>query len=129
MLCDYLMKNGGSVPYLKRKQAIKCDEIERKMSLCPNPLLKHNLKSFTRSLYTIAINFDSSRQSTIAVSLLDNTDMELVVDGRKWNITASQNARNTINPIRRIVDKCKVMPNADKPLISLSIGKIHVSVD
>lgn len=91
------------------------------------PLWKHNRNTSTRKLY-IAVNFDFRRQSTIAVSLLDNTDMELIVDGKKWNITASQSARNTINPIRRIVDKCKVMPNADKPLISLSIGKVHMSM-
>lgn len=82
----------------------------------------HFINIFLRKIY-IVFRFDYSRQSTIAVSLLDNSDMELVIDGRKWNLGASQSARNTINPIRRIVDRCKVLPNLDKPLISLSIGK------
>lgn len=44
-----------------------------------------------------------------------------------WNIKASRTANQAHNPIRAIVDKLKVDPNATKPLISLSIGKrIHV---
>lgn len=37
-------------------------------------------------------------------------------------IQASRSARNTINPIRRIVDRMKIVPNPAKDLISLSIG-------
>jgi hypothetical protein len=37
-------------------------------------------------------------------------------------IQASRSARNTINPIRRIVDRMKIAPNPSKPMISLSIG-------
>ena len=37
-------------------------------------------------------------------------------------IQASKSARNTINPIRRIVDRMKIAPNPAKDLISLSIG-------
>jgi tyrosine aminotransferase len=55
---------------------------------------------------------------------MDNGDMEIIVDGNKWKIAASRGARNTINPIRRIVDRCQLMPNPDKPMISLSIGKV-----
>lgn len=40
-----------------------------------------------------------------------------------WNIKASRTANQAHNPIRAIVDKLKVDPNATKPLISLSIGK------
>lgn len=37
-------------------------------------------------------------------------------------IPASRSARNTINPIRRIVDRMKISPNPSKEMISLSIG-------
>ena len=37
-------------------------------------------------------------------------------------IQASRSARNTINPIRRIVDRMKITPNPSKAMISLSIG-------
>ena len=37
-------------------------------------------------------------------------------------IQASRSARNTINPIRRIVDRMKISPNPAKEMISLSIG-------
>jgi tyrosine aminotransferase len=37
-------------------------------------------------------------------------------------IQASRSARNTINPIRRIVDRMKITPNPAKEMISLSIG-------
>ncbi|EIE86910.1 tyrosine aminotransferase [Rhizopus delemar RA 99-880] len=39
-----------------------------------------------------------------------------------WKIKASRTAKQAHNPIRAIVDKLKVDPNATKPLISLSIG-------
>ena len=90
--------------------------------MCTSLYLQYCVNIFLQMM-DIVSHFDSSRQSTIAVSLLDNTDMELIIDGKKWNIAASYSARNTINPIRRIVDRCKVLPNLEKPLISLSIGK------
>ena len=37
-------------------------------------------------------------------------------------IQASRSAKNTINPIRRIVDRMKITPNPAKEMISLSIG-------
>lgn len=37
-------------------------------------------------------------------------------------IQASRSAQNTINPIRRIVDRMKIAPNPSKEVISLSIG-------
>ena len=37
-------------------------------------------------------------------------------------IESSSTAKNTFNPIRNIVDKCKVNPNPDKKVISLSLG-------
>lgn len=37
-------------------------------------------------------------------------------------IQASRSARNTVNPIRRIVDRMKITPNPAKEMISLSIG-------
>ncbi|KAG2185737.1 hypothetical protein INT43_002172 [Umbelopsis isabellina] len=39
-----------------------------------------------------------------------------------WNVPASRVAKNAHNPIRQIVDKLKVDPNAEKDLISLALG-------
>lgn len=43
--------------------------------------------------------------------------------GRRWSVRASEMAKNTLNPIRAIVDGMKLTPNPDKPMIALSIGK------
>ncbi|KAI8637391.1 tyrosine aminotransferase [Parasitella parasitica] len=43
-------------------------------------------------------------------------------DRKTWSIKASKTANQASNPIRAIVDKLKLNPNATKPLISLSIG-------
>lgn len=46
----------------------------------------------------------------------------------EWNIKASNISKRAHNPIRQIVDKLKVDPNAQKSFISLSVGKHgHVS--
>lgn len=37
-------------------------------------------------------------------------------------LESSSTAKNTFNPIRSIVDQCKIKPNPSKPLISLSLG-------
>ena len=42
----------------------------------------------------------------------------------KRTIPASVMAQNTMNPIRRIVDRMKLEPNPDHDFISLSIGKL-----
>jgi hypothetical protein len=39
-----------------------------------------------------------------------------------WNVPASKVAKNAHNPIRQIVDKLKIDPNAQKDLISLALG-------
>nr|CAD7568267.1 unnamed protein product [Timema californicum] len=44
----------------------------------------------------------------------------------KWNVPASEIARNTNNPIRNIVENLRLDPNPDKPLIALSIGELSV---
>jgi hypothetical protein len=49
-------------------------------------------------------------------------------DRKTWNIKSSRTAQQAHNPLRAIVDKLKVDPNATKPLISLSIGK-HNRID
>lgn len=41
----------------------------------------------------------------------------------EWNIKASNISKRAHNPIRQIVDKLKVDPNAQKSFISLSVGK------
>lgn len=43
-------------------------------------------------------------------------------DGR-WNVTCSEFAKKTHNPIRAIVDGMSIQPNPDKAMIALSIGK------
>nr|CAD7588082.1 unnamed protein product [Timema genevievae] len=42
----------------------------------------------------------------------------------KWNVPASEIARNTNNPIRNIVENLRLDPNPDKPLIALSIASL-----
>ncbi|XP_065676307.1 tyrosine aminotransferase-like [Hydra vulgaris] len=41
---------------------------------------------------------------------------------RKWNVVPSAMSLRTVNPIRRIIDRMKLEPNPELPLISLSIG-------
>lgn len=41
----------------------------------------------------------------------------------KWNVPISDFARLTHNPIRAVVEGLKIVPNPDKQLIALSIGK------
>jgi len=40
----------------------------------------------------------------------------------EWKINSSEMARNTLNPIRKIVDEMKITPNPKKEMIALSIG-------
>lgn len=64
---------------------------------------------------------------------VENVNKTLLVDNNNgddyeqsnavWpSIEASSHARNTINPIRRIVDAMRVEPNPDKALLQLHIG-------
>ncbi|GFW60938.1 tyrosine aminotransferase [Trichonephila clavipes] len=46
---------------------------------------------------------------------------------RGWNVTASNFAKETINPIRVVIEDMKLTPNPDKKMISLSIGDPTVS--
>uniref|UniRef100_A0A3B4E8Z9 Tyrosine aminotransferase n=1 Tax=Pygocentrus nattereri TaxID=42514 RepID=A0A3B4E8Z9_PYGNA len=41
---------------------------------------------------------------------------------QRWNVRASEMSKNTLNPIRAIVDGMKLTPNPEKPMIALSIG-------
>ncbi|MEQ2243846.1 hypothetical protein ILYODFUR_011026 [Ilyodon furcidens] len=41
---------------------------------------------------------------------------------QRWEVKPSEMAKNTLNPIRAIVDGMKLTPNPEKPMISLSIG-------
>lgn len=43
-------------------------------------------------------------------------------DRKLWNVSASNYATNTFNPIRNIVENLQIVPNPDKPMIALSIG-------
>lgn len=42
---------------------------------------------------------------------------------QSWNVEATSFAKNTINPIRNIVERLKLEPNPEKYMIPLSIGK------
>ena len=46
-----------------------------------------------------------------------------------WNISSSTMAKNTLNPIRRIVDTMDLTPNPDKEMISVSIGMHHLFIN
>ncbi|XP_066541151.1 tyrosine aminotransferase [Hoplias malabaricus] len=41
---------------------------------------------------------------------------------QRWSVRASEMSKNTLNPIRAIVDGMKLTSNPDKPMIALSIG-------
>lgn len=43
-------------------------------------------------------------------------------DRKLWNVSASNYATNTFNPIRNIVENLQIVPNPEKPMIALSIG-------
>ncbi|XP_056621685.1 tyrosine aminotransferase [Triplophysa dalaica] len=43
-------------------------------------------------------------------------------DKLRWTVRASEMSKNTLNPIRAIVDGMKLTPNPEKPMIALSIG-------
>ena len=43
---------------------------------------------------------------------------------QRWNVRASEMSKNTLNPIRAIVDGMKLTPNPEKPMIALSIGTV-----
>lgn len=53
-------------------------------------------------------------------------EMSTQVFRDRWNVEASDIARNTHNPIRSIVESLVVEPNPAKSLISLSIGEIFL---
>lgn len=45
-----------------------------------------------------------------------------------WQIHMSKWARNTSNPLRKIVDAMKIEPNPSKELIKLSIGTVFIGL-
>uniref|UniRef100_A0A8C9T7N8 Tyrosine aminotransferase n=1 Tax=Scleropages formosus TaxID=113540 RepID=A0A8C9T7N8_SCLFO len=47
---------------------------------------------------------------------------KMKIHKKRWNIRASEMSKNTLNPIRAIVDGMKLSPNPDKAMIALSIG-------
>ena len=42
---------------------------------------------------------------------------------RKWEVTLSEKAKNTHNPIGAIVDVMKISSNPDKGMVAMSVGK------
>ena len=80
-----------------------------------------------------ATAFSSATETTTAaeitkMDLCNQNETPAVIAGcsrkRKWQVTASDMAKRTVNPIRRIVDALKFEPNPNFSPISLSIGKI-----
>ena len=45
----------------------------------------------------------------------------------EWAVPSSECAKNTFNPIRNIVDGLKIVPNPNKEMIALSIGRSFVT--
>lgn len=43
----------------------------------------------------------------------------------KWNVKISEFAKKTHNPIRALIDRMTIVPNPDKPMIALSIGRLR----
>ena len=43
---------------------------------------------------------------------------------KRWEVSASDMAKKTFNPIRSIVDHMKIVPNPHKAMIRLSLGKV-----
>ena len=43
-----------------------------------------------------------------------------------WDVRSSDMAKNTLNPIRKLVDEMKLTPNPNKEMIALSIGEYPV---
>lgn len=70
--------------------------------------------------------FDEEGDETLNKPLADsnnNRQDQYDMDEEAWDIIEpSAFARNTINPIRRIVDAMQVQPNPDKALLKLHIG-------
>ena len=52
----------------------------------------------------------------------------LDVKKKRWQVEASNTAKQTFNPIRAIVDTMKIAPHPDKKLIALSIGKFFLAL-
>lgn len=52
------------------------------------------------------------------------SNLSSAIKRKAWNVEATSFAQNTINPIRRIVEKLKIEPNPEKYMIPLSIGKL-----
>ena len=69
--------------------------------------------------------FSQSRQCVFCfpvwVTMLD-------VKKKRWQVEASNTAKQTFNPIRAIVDTMKIAPHPDKKLIALSIGKFFLAL-
>jgi hypothetical protein len=49
-------------------------------------------------------------------------------DDVRWNVEVSDFAKKTHNPIRAIVDGMEIVPNPEKRMIALSIGKAAIKL-
>jgi len=81
---------------------------------------QQNTKSFNENIANGHVHLDLV-QCNGAVSE-DSSSSPVFQKRRKWGIAASDMARRTLNPIRRIVDTMKIEPNPEYSFISLSIG-------
>ena len=59
---------------------------------------------------------------TVNFQVCIGSEMSTLISRERWNVEASEIARNTHNPIRSIVESLVVEPNPAKSVIALSIG-------
>lgn len=59
---------------------------------------------------------------------MDNINLDIddlsIRETKTWNVRSSNTSKNTLNPIRAVVDEMEVNPNPDKEMISLSLGNV-----
>ncbi|XP_030645924.1 tyrosine aminotransferase [Chanos chanos] len=70
-------------------------------------------------IHTNGINGNAVHHVSVKASI---HPAKLKARRQRWNVKPSEMAKNTLNPIRAIVDGMKLTPNPDKPMIALSIG-------
>lgn len=49
-------------------------------------------------------------------------------DSKSWNVSSSNYAKNTFNPIRNIIENLHIVPHPEKHMIALSVGKSSLSI-
>ncbi len=85
--------------------------------------------TYVNYFHVLHIFSPKSIESIVTVVLfaeLGKFTMHPAKESRKqWQVSASEMAKNTHNPIRKLVDCMKLTPNPNKEMISLSIGMFN----